>query len=87
MSAPHSTLNPGHYDIPDKVLLERKDIAMEDSMPISAAACGPPYVPSLIGDVDTLIAATAFERNLTIITTDSDFEHVPGLDIQIYLPC
>jgi len=34
---------------------------------------------SLIGDVDTLIAATALERNLTVVTADGDFRRVPGL--------
>lgn len=43
----------------------------------------PPYGPGLIGDIDTLIAATALERNLTIITTDRDFERVPGLKVSI----
>jgi predicted nucleic acid-binding protein len=36
---------------------------------------------SLIGDVDTLIACTALERNLTIVTTDGDFQRVPGLKL------
>ena len=40
-----------------------------------------PYGPGLIGDIDTLIAATAFERGLTIVTTDADFERVPGLNL------
>lgn len=35
----------------------------------------------LIGDIDTLIAATALERNLTVVTTDADFERVPGLKV------
>ena len=35
----------------------------------------------LIGDVDTLIRATALERNLTVVTTDKDFERVPGLSV------
>lgn len=35
----------------------------------------------LIGDVDTLIAATALERNLTIVTADTDFQRVPGLTL------
>lgn len=43
----------------------------------------PPYGPGLIGDIDTLIAATALERNLTIITTDRDFERVPGLRVSL----
>ena len=37
----------------------------------------------LIGDIDTLIAATAFERNLTLVTSDSDFQRVPGLQVQL----
>lgn len=40
-----------------------------------------PYGPGLIGDMDTLIAATALEHNLTVITTDGDFERVPGLKV------
>src|SRR2546423_1283507 len=39
----------------------------------------PPHGKGLIGDMDTLIAATALERNLTIITLDHDFERVPHL--------
>jgi predicted nucleic acid-binding protein len=42
-------------------------------------ALRPPHGPGLIGDMDTLIAATALHRNLTLVTTDSDFERVPGL--------
>jgi predicted nucleic acid-binding protein len=42
----------------------------------------PPYGPGLIGDIDTLIAATALERNLTVVTTDSDYERVPGLKVR-----
>lgn len=38
-----------------------------------------PVRPGLIGDIDTLIAATALERNLTVVTSDGDFERVPGL--------
>jgi len=36
-------------------------------------------IPGMIGDVDTLIAATAIENDLTLVTTDSDFERVPEL--------
>ncbi len=39
----------------------------------------PPYGPGLIGDIDTLIAATAIEHGLTLVTMDRDFERVPGL--------
>jgi len=36
----------------------------------------------LIGDVDTLIAATALEHDLTVVTTDAhDFQRVPGLSV------
>lgn len=41
----------------------------------------PPYGTGLIGDIDTLIAATALERRLTLVTTDSDFQRVPGLAV------
>ena len=43
----------------------------------------PPYGKGLIGDMDTLIAATALERNLTILTTDKDFTRVPDLHVQL----
>jgi predicted nucleic acid-binding protein len=43
----------------------------------------PPHGPGLIGDIDTLIAATALERGLTIVTTDSDFERVPQLKVML----
>ena len=43
----------------------------------------PPYGKGLIGDMDTLIAATALERKLTILTTDHDFERVPKLNFQL----
>jgi tRNA(fMet)-specific endonuclease VapC len=35
----------------------------------------------LIGDVDILIAATALERNLTVVTLDGDFARVPTLKV------
>jgi predicted nucleic acid-binding protein len=41
----------------------------------------PPHGPGLIGDVDILIAATAIERQLTLVTTDRDFARVPGLTV------
>jgi predicted nucleic acid-binding protein len=43
----------------------------------------PPHGPGLIGDIDTLIAATALERGLTVVTTDSDFERVPQLKVML----
>lgn len=42
----------------------------------------PSYGRGLIGDIDTLIAATALERSLTIITADHDFERVPNLKVK-----
>ncbi len=41
----------------------------------------PPHGPGLIGDLDTLLAATALERGLTIVTTDGDFRRVPALEV------
>ena len=38
-----------------------------------------PHGPGLIGDMDTLIAATALQHNLTLVTTDGDFTRVPDL--------
>src|SRR5689334_16216110 len=46
-------------------------------------ALRPPYGPGLIGDIDTLIAATALERGLTLVTVDSDFQRVPGLQVML----
>ena len=37
----------------------------------------------LIGDLDTLIAATALERDLTVVTADGDFQRVPGLNVML----
>ena len=39
--------------------------------------------PGLIGDIDTLIAATAVERGLTVVTTDRDFQRVPSLSVML----
>ena len=36
-----------------------------------------------IVDIDTLIAATAIEHNLTIMTIDRDFERVPHLKLKL----
>ena len=43
----------------------------------------PPHGPGLIGDIDTLIAATALERNLTVVTKDAHFQRVTGLNVII----
>lgn len=42
-----------------------------------------PHGPGLIGDMDTLIAATALERNLNLVSTDADFERVPVLKLML----
>ena len=39
----------------------------------------PPSGPGLIGDIDTIIAATALVHGLTVVSTDSDFVRVPRL--------
>lgn len=46
-------------------------------------ALRPPYGPGLIGDIDTLIAATALNRDLTLVTTDGDFTRVSGLRLML----
>ncbi len=43
----------------------------------------PPHGPGLIGDIDTLIAATALIYDLTLVTTDSDYTCVPRLDLML----
>ena len=40
----------------------------------------------LIGDIDTLIAATALEHDLTVVTTDPDFQRVPSLKVMLLTP-
>jgi predicted nucleic acid-binding protein len=45
-------------------------------------AMRPPHGPGIIGDVDTLIAATALEHGCTLVTLDADFTRVPGLLVQ-----
>jgi predicted nucleic acid-binding protein len=41
----------------------------------------PPHGPGLIDEIDTFTAATAIERDLSLVTTDSDFTRVPGLNV------
>jgi len=43
----------------------------------------PPHGQGLIGDIDTLIAATALERDVTVVTMDTDFQRVPGLKVML----
>jgi len=37
----------------------------------------------LLGDIDTLIAATALEHDLTVVTLDPDFQRVPDLRVML----
>lgn len=48
-------------------------------------AMRPPHGPGIIGDIDTLIAATALHYNLTLVTTDGDVTRVPSLRLR-HLP-
>lgn len=41
----------------------------------------PPHGNGLIGDIDTVIAATALEWGLTLVTSDRDFQRIPGLSV------
>ena len=43
----------------------------------------PPHGPGLSGDLDTLIAATTLVRDLTLVTSDTDFQRVPGLKLNM----
>src|SRR5690348_10910861 len=49
-------------------------------------ALRPPHGPAPIGDIDTLIAATALEHVLAIVTTDRDYVRVPGLTVRLLPP-
>jgi predicted nucleic acid-binding protein len=46
-------------------------------------ALRPPHGPGLIGDMDVLIAATALEQRLTLVTLDGDHQRVPGLHVML----
>jgi predicted nucleic acid-binding protein len=45
-----------------------------------------PHGKGLVGDIDTLIAATALERNLIVVTIDTDFQRVPNLKVVLLSP-
>jgi predicted nucleic acid-binding protein len=40
----------------------------------------------LIGDIDTLIAATAMETGLTLVSSDRDFLRLPQIDLCLLAP-
>ncbi len=58
-------------------------LAIEDRYATVRRALRPPHGPGIIGDIDTLIAATALEYQLTLVTADSDFQRVPGLTLML----
>lgn len=43
----------------------------------------PPWRPRLIGDIDTFIAVTALEHDLTLVSMDTDFQRVPELKLKL----
>ena len=45
-----------------------------------------PDCSQLIDEIDTLIAATALDRNLTLITSDADFQRVTQLRLTLLPP-
>ena len=57
------------------------DLAITERYATLRRTLRPPYGPGLIGDIDSLIAATAIEHGLTLVTMDGDFARVPGLDL------
>jgi predicted nucleic acid-binding protein len=72
-------------------LLLREVVPLKLSYPILERyadlrrALRPRRGPGLIGDMDALIAATALEHSLTVVTTDGDYSRVPGLAV-MHLP-
>ena len=63
--------------------LQLPDYAIMDRYADLRRRLRPPYGPGLIGDIDTIIAATALERDLTLVTTDGDFRRVPDLKLML----
>lgn len=46
----------------------------------------PPHGSGLIGDIDTVIAATALQLDVIFVTMDGDFARVPGLKVMQLAP-
>ncbi|MWG34414.1 type II toxin-antitoxin system VapC family toxin [Halomarina oriensis] len=68
-------------------LLARKTVF--DLSPADAAEAGRLYRElhdrgALLSEVDTLIAGSALNRNLTLVTRDDDFERVSALDLELF---
>ncbi len=63
---------------------QRRQLSSYETVSALRRAMRPPHGPGLIGDIDTLIAATALHYGLTLVTTDSDFKRVPGFRL-LYL--
>ncbi len=76
---------PRHSNELQNVLKEVTPIGLDRSIVEWYAdrrrALRPPFGPGLIGDIDTLIAATALDRNLPLVTSDRHFQRVPGLKL------
>jgi len=58
-------------------------IAIEEPYADIRRSLRPPRGQGIIGDIDTLIAATAIEYHLTLVTVDSDFQRMPGLAVML----
>jgi predicted nucleic acid-binding protein len=56
-------------------------LAIEERYAAIRRSLRQPQGPGVIGDLDTLIAATAIEYHLTLVSADSDFQRVPGLTL------
>jgi predicted nucleic acid-binding protein len=78
---------PEHQAALHDVLLEIQPILLDYSILERYAdlrrALRAPHGAGLIGDMDTLIAATALEHHLMVVTTDSHFLRVPDLDVMV----
>jgi predicted nucleic acid-binding protein len=57
-----------------------------DTYAVLRRSLRPPHRPGLIGDMDTMIAATALARRLTLETADSDFQRVPDPRLRLVSP-
>lgn len=55
--------------------------AILDRYALLGRSLRPPHGPGLIGDIDVLIAATALEQRLTVVTTDRNYTRVAGLSV------
>jgi predicted nucleic acid-binding protein len=66
-----------------EILPHAPSFAIVDRYAALRRSMRPPHGSGLIGDVDTLIAATALEHDQTLVTNDGDFARVPGLNVML----